>query len=62
MLVNVHWSQIRGRSDEKWQLSRVLYAYVDRICSELVYIGKADGDHSTVRSRWSAADKDPRGA
>lgn len=50
MLIQVHWKFIRGKSDRKWDLQRVLYAYLTSDCQEILYIGKAY--QSTVRGRW----------
>lgn len=40
-----------------WRWSGVLYGYVAPGGREILYIGKADGARSTVRTRWNADDK-----
>jgi hypothetical protein len=40
-----------------WRWSGVLYSYIAPGGREILYIGKADGANSTVRTRWNADDK-----
>jgi hypothetical protein len=53
---DIYW-HVLDDDDVAWQWSRVLYAYVHPRRPEILYIGKADGLRSTVRSRWNGADK-----
>ena len=56
MSIQIHWTAINGKEDPLWSSSGVLYVYIAP-GSEILYIGKADGAASTVRSRWNADDK-----
>jgi hypothetical protein len=55
MIVEIKWRRIRGESDLAWDWTRVLYAYLDHLAKEILYIGKADG--ITVRQRWTRSSK-----
>lgn len=56
MLAGVCWSRVLEKSDELWERSGVLYAYVARDNREILYIGKSDG--TTVRQRWTRSAKE----
>lgn len=56
ILVRVHWDLIESDVDERWDWTRVLYAYTVPPRDEIVYIGKADG--RTVRERWNRSSKE----
>jgi hypothetical protein len=58
MGIVVNWRKLRGPKDAGWRLTRVLYAYAHPDESRVLYIGKAHGAYSTVRTRWQAVDKD----
>lgn len=57
MTILIRWSAIGGKADPMWRWSGVLYSYIAPGGKEILYIGKADGATSTVRSRWNADDK-----
>ncbi len=57
MSIRIRWTGISGDGDPKWSWSGVLYAYVAPGGKEILYVGKADGATSTVRTRWNANDK-----
>ncbi len=57
MSIYIRWSAVVGNHDPRWAWSGVLYTYLAPGGKEILYIGKADGDSSTVRRRWNADDK-----
>lgn len=57
MNIDVHWREIDGDRDEAWSWSPALYAYAHPSVDELLYVGKADGVSTTIRTRYSAPDK-----
>lgn len=56
MEVKIKWRLVAD-SDPAWRWTRVLYGYLHPTERELLYIGKADGAHSDLLSRWRADDK-----
>jgi hypothetical protein len=57
-MIDIFWEIIKSEDDEMWSWSNVLYAYLDPTGDEIIYIGKAYGKTTTVRTRWTAEDKD----
>jgi hypothetical protein len=49
-----------GRWADRWDYTLALYAILHPAADEILYLGKADGDTSTVRRRWDADDKHDR--
>lgn len=58
MTIRIRWVAIRGEDDPMWFWSGVLYAYIAPGGEEILYVGKADGATSTIRTRWNADDKE----
>ncbi len=57
MAIEIEWHLITGDDDEAWDWTNVLYAYIDPDDDEILYIGKAYGPSTSVRSRFQAEDK-----
>ncbi len=57
MRVDIRWRTVGEDHDEAWRWTRALYAYQHPRTDELLYIGKAAGPTSSLRSRWKADDK-----
>ena len=53
--VNVHWSGISDRNDEKFYWNRVLYAYLHPVTNVILNIGKAF--YQTVQERFDDESK-----
>ena len=56
MKVRTKWRLVRD-IDPAWRWTRILYAYLHPTEPEILYIGKADGARSDLRTRWRADDK-----
>ena len=56
MHVEVHWHELQGHDDVRWDRNRVLYAYTVGD-DYLVYVGRSYGPTSSVRERWRASEK-----
>lgn len=57
MALEIEWRLISGGKDKAWNWTNVLYAYTDPEDDVILYIGKAYGPSTSVRSRFRADDK-----
>jgi len=48
-MIRIDWFFIKSDNDPEWQRTDCLYAYLNAENSEILYIGKAYGDKTSVR-------------
>jgi hypothetical protein len=53
--ITLHWYDIEGDNDPRWEHDLALYAYLAPDGREILYIGKCD--RTTVRGRWRYSSK-----
>lgn len=56
-MIKVDWFFIKNKHDPEWDRTNCLYAYLKIEDSEILYVGKAYGEKTSVRDRFKAEDK-----
>jgi len=57
MIFEVEWAHLRDANDDRWTMTRALYAYKSPRDSEILYVGMAHGESSSVQNRLSGVHK-----